>query len=144
MQIPRSRYLIDALLLDPDHPRAGMKPDLKIWCQTHHAECLAQLAVFAPAREALLQHPSLIPALEAVGEAGLSAEARQFGQAALLALSDKELTALAEGEQKHVMVSCKVTSSSPLPVIYWSKLTGRRWLQTNGIISRQLSDSMNL
>ena len=45
-------YLVDALLLDPEHPRAGMKEDLKIWCQTHHTECLAQLAVYEPAREA--------------------------------------------------------------------------------------------
>ena len=35
-------YLVDALLLDPAHPRAGMKPELKEWCQTTHAECIAQ------------------------------------------------------------------------------------------------------
>ena len=62
-------YLVDALLLDPDHPRAGMKQELKSWCQEHHVECLAQLAVFEPAREALRQDPSVIPALEAVAEA---------------------------------------------------------------------------
>ena len=33
-------YLVDALLLDADHPRAGMKPELKAWCQEHHAECV--------------------------------------------------------------------------------------------------------
>ena len=48
-------YLVDSLLLDPDHPRAGMEEEHKIWCQEHHVECLAQLAVFEPAREALLQ-----------------------------------------------------------------------------------------
>ena len=98
-------YVVDALLLDADHPRAGMKPELKSWCQQHHAECLAQLAVFAPARETLRADPSVIPALEAVAEGGLTAEARQFAEAALLALSEKELHIDAEG-QKHVMLSC--------------------------------------
>ena len=98
-------YLVDALLLDPDHPRADMKPELKSWCQQHHAECLAQLAVFAPARETLRADPSVMPALEAVAEGGLTAEARQFAEAALLALSEKELHIDAEG-QKHVMLSC--------------------------------------
>ena len=99
-------YLIDALLLDADHPRADMKPELKSWCQQHHAECLAQLAVFAPARETLRTDPSVIPALEAVAESGLSSEARKFAEAALLALSDKEIHVDAEG-QEHVMLSCE-------------------------------------
>jgi hypothetical protein len=98
-------YVVDALLLDADHPRAGMKLELKSWCQQHHAECLAQLAVYAPARETLRADPSVVPALEAVAECGLTAEARQFAEAALLALSEKELHADAEG-QKHVMLSC--------------------------------------
>ena len=97
-------YLVDALLLDPDHPRAGMKHELKSWCQEHHTECLAQLAMFEPAHEPLRQDPSVIPALQVVAEAGLSAEARQFAQAALLALSDKEMHADVEGE-KHIMLS---------------------------------------
>jgi len=97
-------YLVDALLLDADHPRAGMKPELQTWCQEHHAECLAQLAVFEPAREALRQDHAVIPALQVVAESGLSAEARQYAQAALLALSDKEMHADAEG-QKHTMLS---------------------------------------
>jgi hypothetical protein len=98
-------YVVDALLLDPDHPRADMKLELKSWCQQHHAECLAQLAVFAPARETLRADPSVLPALEAVAEGGLTAEARKFAEAALLALSEKELHVDAEG-QKHVMLSC--------------------------------------
>jgi hypothetical protein len=99
-------YLVDALLLDPDHPRAGMEEELKIWCQEHHAECLAQLAVYKPAQETLRQDASVAPALEAVAERGLSAEARQFAEAALLALSGKELHVDTEG-QKHVMLSCE-------------------------------------
>ena len=98
-------YLVDALLLDPEHPRAGLKEAEKIWCQEHHADCLAQLAVFEPAREALRQDPLVIPALEAVAESGLSAEARKFAEDALLALSDKKLEMAAAGEQLHVMLS---------------------------------------
>jgi hypothetical protein len=100
-------YLVDALLLDSDHPRAGMEEDLKIWCQDHHVECLAQLAVYEPAREVLLQDPTVLPALRAVAEAGLSAEARELAGAALLALSDKKLEMVMEG-QKHVMLSYQV------------------------------------
>ena len=97
-------YLVDALLLDPDHPRAGMTHELKSWCQEHHAECLAQLAVFEPAHEALRQDPLVIKSLEAVAEIGLSADARQYAQAALLALSDKELHVHVDGQQ-HIMLS---------------------------------------
>ena len=100
-------YLVDALLLDADHPRAGMKPELKSWCQTHHAECLAQLAVFEPGSEALRQDPSVVPALQVVADSGLSTEARRFAQAALLALGDKKQPEMMvqEGEQTHVMLS---------------------------------------
>eukprot|EP01046_Picozoa_sp_COSAG06_P054787 COSAG06_NODE_9865_length_1801_cov_4.635723_2_plen_158_part_01 len=57
-------YVVDALLLEADHPRADLKLELKSWCQQHHTECLAQLAVFAPARETLRADPSVMPALE--------------------------------------------------------------------------------
>ena len=96
---------VDALLLDPEHPHADMKPELKTWCQQHHAECLAQLALFPPGREALLQDPSVSEALQAVAEGGLSPESREFAQGALLALSDTEL--ISKDGQKHVMLSCE-------------------------------------
>ena len=89
-----------------------MKPELKSWCQQHHAECLAQLAGFTPARETLRADPSIIPALEAVAEGGLSEEARQFAEAALLALSDTEL--ISKEGQKHVMLSCASKPSSQI------------------------------
>eukprot|EP01046_Picozoa_sp_COSAG06_P052661 COSAG06_NODE_8903_length_2036_cov_5.176562_3_plen_224_part_00 len=99
-------YLVDALLLDPAHPRAGMEPELKAWCQTTHAECLAQVAVFRPdGREALRQDPSVRDALRCVAESGLTDEARRHAESALLALSDTELVKIEEG-QKHVMLSC--------------------------------------
>ena len=99
-------YLVDALLLDPAHPRAGMKPEHKAWCQTTHAECIAQIAVFLPdGREALRQDPSVRDALRCVAESGLTDEARHYAESALLALSDTELVKIEEG-QKHVMLSC--------------------------------------
>ena len=75
-----------------------------IWCQEHHVECLTQLAVYEPAREALRQDPTVVPALRAVSESGLSAMARELAGAALLALSDKKLEMVMQG-QKHVMLS---------------------------------------
>ena len=113
-------YLVDALLLDPGHPRADMALELKTWCQEHHAECLAQLAMFEPAREALCQDPSVIPALEAVAEAGLSAEARKFADATLQVLSGKQPGMVVEegGQiQMHVMLSCKCTRQWPHDVV---------------------------
>ena len=46
----------------------------------------------------------MIPALRAVAESGLSAEARELAGAALLALSDKKLEMVTEG-QMHIMLS---------------------------------------
>ena len=84
-----------------------MSEDLKGWCQSHHVETLAQLAVFQPAREVLLEDRSVVAALEMVVESGITAEAREHAAAALLALSDKELHMVVDG-QKHVMISYQV------------------------------------
>ncbi len=125
-------YVVDALLLDTDHPRADMKPELKSWCQCHHVECLAQLAVFAPARETLRADPSVIPALEAVAEGGLTAEARQFAETALLALSEKELHVDAE-RQKHVMLSCACVLFSLLWSLHHVLKRGRERVSPLGV-----------
>ena len=100
-------YLVDGLLLDPGHPRAEMKEDLKAWCQQHHCEALAQLSMHEDSRSALLQDPSVVPALEAVSKMGLTKQARAFAAAALVALRDKKLQ-MAVGGQKHVMLSCEL------------------------------------
>ena len=97
-------YLVDALLLDPQHPRQKLKHELKVWLQTMHAECINQLALFGPGREALLADASVAAALEAVAKSGLCEQSREFAAAALLALSDKELVMDTEGEN-HVMLS---------------------------------------
>eukprot|EP01043_Picozoa_sp_COSAG02_P003993 COSAG02_NODE_101_length_36804_cov_125.342951_6_plen_441_part_00 len=97
-------YLVDALLLNKEHPRVDMEAELKAWCQQHHVEALAQLAVHDASRAALLHDGSVVPALQAVVETGLSEAARELAVAALTALSDKKLEVATEG-QKHVMLS---------------------------------------
>ena len=32
-------YCISGLFLDPDHPRANLKDEIKLWNQQTHAEC---------------------------------------------------------------------------------------------------------
>ena len=83
-----------------------MEEKHKVWCQQHHCEALAQLAVHDDSREALLRDGSVIPALEAVSKSGLCEKARELAAAALVALSDKKLEMLTDG-QKHVMLSCE-------------------------------------
>ena len=61
-------YLVDGLLLNPAHPRAGLDPELKAWLQRTHAECLAQLALFPPGRAALRGDAAVLEALEALAE----------------------------------------------------------------------------
>ena len=84
-----------------------MKEDLKAWCQQHHCEALAQLAVHEGSREALLRDGSVVPALETVAGSGLTQECRELAAAALSALSDKQLVMAVEG-QKHIMLSCEL------------------------------------
>ncbi len=82
-----------------------MQTELKAWCQQHHTEALAQLAVFEDGRQALLEHEtSVVPTLKAVEQAGLSQTACEQAAAALAALSDTKLVMVTEG-QKHVMLS---------------------------------------
>eukprot|EP01043_Picozoa_sp_COSAG02_P001352 COSAG02_NODE_28_length_51367_cov_70.053932_40_plen_102_part_00 len=73
-------------------------------CDTRVAAGIAQLAMFEPARETLLQDESVLHALQAIVQAPMGEEARQFAEGALLALSGKDLHAVTEG-QKHVMLS---------------------------------------
>ncbi len=125
-------YCLKALLLDPNHPRAGMRVEDKAWCQQHHCEArnvfitlrpaqlcqmqtnltniavgsqaILQLAVYETSREALLRDNSAIAALEAVVKDGLSKASRETAAAALAALANKE-TAIGLDGPKHVMLS---------------------------------------
>ena len=94
-----------------------MKEDLKAWCQQHHCEALAQLAVHEGSREALLRDGSVVPALEAVAGSGLTQEGRELAAAALSALSDKELVMAVEG-QKHIMLSCELVGAALHTTLY--------------------------
>ena len=87
-----------------------MKDDLKVWCQQHHCEALAQLAVHEGSREALLRDGSVVAALETVAGSGLTQECRELAAAALSALSDKQLVMAVEG-QKHIMLSCELVGA---------------------------------
>ena len=87
-----------------------MKEDLKAWCQQHHCEALAQLAVHEGSREILLGDGSVVPALETVAASGLNQEAQNLAAAALSALSDKKLVMITEG-QKHIMLSCELVGA---------------------------------
>ena len=118
-----------------------MKEDLKAWCQTTHAECLAQIAVFQPhGRDVLRQDPSVRDALEAVAKAGLTEEAQQHAQSALLALSDTELVQT-EG-QKHVMLSCECITAAAhvLLSVYHSFL----WHAVLGCLTHSLNSAASL
>ena len=88
-----------------------MKEDLKAWCQQHHCEALAQLAVQEDSREALLRHGSVVAALETVAGSGLTQECRELAAAALSALSEKKLVMAVEG-QKHIMLSCELDGAA--------------------------------
>ena len=88
-----------------------MKEDLKAWCQQHHCEALAQLAVHEGSREALLRDGSVVPALETVAGSGLTQECRELAAAALSALSEKKLVMAVEG-QKHIMLSCELVGAA--------------------------------
>ena len=70
-------------------------------------------------REALRQDSSVLRALEAVARSGLTKDAQQHAESALLALSDTELVRT-EG-QKHVMLSCECgpAEHSSVSVLLW-------------------------
>ena len=96
--------LINGLFLDLDHPRANLTDEIKLWNQETHSECLVQLALFPPGRDALLQSPAVSEALVAVAKQGMSEQAREYAHAALVALSGDEPQTRMEG-QKHLMLS---------------------------------------
>lgn len=72
------------------------------------AEAIAQLAMYLPGREALLQDPTVADALRQVASEGWEQEARHFAEAALAALSDRQLETDRRDHgptEKHVMMS---------------------------------------
>jgi nucleotide-binding universal stress UspA family protein len=120
-----------------------MKDELKAWCQTTHAECLAQIAVFKPdGRDALRQDQSVREALEAVAESGLTKEAQQHAESALLALSDTELVQT-EG-QKHVMLSCECITAAAHVIVLLSVHHSFLWHAVLGCLTHSLNSAASL
>jgi len=103
--------LVELLLLDPDnHPRRPQPDfnDIAPAVQRNISEAIAQLAVYPPGREALLQDPTVTSSLEEVAAEGWTDEARHNAKSALLALSDHLPEAAGHVEERrHIMLSCK-------------------------------------
>ena len=103
-------YLLDGLMLEPSHPRAGLPEVMKTWVQDTHSECFAQLAVHPEGCDALLAEPTVGEQLRRLVREGWSEQARESGRAALLAMSDRAGERVAsEVEQLHVMISVRQT-----------------------------------
>lgn len=108
-------FLVLGLFLDEDHPRglSAAPPstpipiEVQAIYQRNYAETLQQLALFPSGRDALREQAAVMKALEEVAERGLSAEAKEHAEGALMALSDKEMHADADGP-KHIMLSYQV------------------------------------
>ena len=83
--------LVDSLLLDPAHPtRSDGRTDFGAICgpvQRDFAEAIAQLAMYPPGRQLLLQDPDVAEALTQVAAGGWTPEARRSAKSALAALS---------------------------------------------------------
>ena len=106
--------LLDALFLDPEHPRKDMDEALRAGIQRDGAECFLQLALYEPGKQLLEQHPEALDALRAlVDGAALVEEARLAASSALAAMEGMAPgQAPALGDEKHVMMSC-ASSSQP-------------------------------
>ena len=105
--------LLDALFLDPEHPRKDMDQTLRAGIQCDGAECFLQLALFVPGKQLLEQHPEALDALRVlVDGAALTEEARLAASGALVAV-EGPAQAPAPGGEKHIVVSC--TSRTQLP-----------------------------
>ena len=108
-----------------------MKEDLKAWCQQHHCEALAQLALHDESREELLRDGSVMSALETVVAGGLNQEARELAAAALSALSDEKLRAATSYKPKpsggHDWISSSVRRLTQYQPGHSTRRTGFRY-----------------
>ena len=98
--------LLDALFLDPEHPRKDMDETLRAGIQRDGAECLLQLALFESGKELLERYPEALEALRAlVDGSALTGEARRAASGALVAVEGPQQAPAPSGE-KHIVVSC--------------------------------------
>ena len=107
--------LLDALFLDPEHPRKGMDEALRAGIQRDGAECLLQLALVEAGKELLERHPEALEALRALADgAALTEEARLAASGALFAVKvPAQGHAPATGGEKHIVVSCTPCTQHP-------------------------------
>ena len=104
---------VDSLLVRSDHPWRSQPDFARIApvVQRDFTEAFAQLAVYPPGREALLQDPNAVEALRQVAAVGLVEEARRHAESALAALSDHQPEEYPdenendEAMEKHLMIS---------------------------------------
>ena len=108
--------LLDALFLDPEHPRKDMDEALRAGIQRDGAECFLQLALFEPGKELLEQNPEALDALRLLTDEGLTKEAREHASGALVAVEGLAPGPVpTPGDQKHIMMSCKRARSIQYP-----------------------------
>ena len=105
--------LLDAVFLDPEHPRKDMDEALRAGIQCDGAECFLQLALFEPGKELLERHPEALDALRALADgSALTEEARLAASGALVAVERQEQARTVGGE-KHIVVSCTSRTQHP-------------------------------
>ena len=114
--------LLDALFLDPEHPRMNtdekapikaLDEPLRAGIQRDGAECLLQLALVEAGKELLERHPEALEALRALaGGAALNQETRLAASGALVAM-DGLAQASAPGGEKHIVMSCTPCPQHP-------------------------------
>ena len=106
--------LLDALFLDPEHPRKDLDEALRAGIQCDGAECFLQLALFEPGKELLEQHPEALDALRALFDGGaLTEEAGKHASGALAAvegLAPPHDPTPSDG--KHIMMSCESSTQN--------------------------------
>ena len=86
--------------------RASVLPvDVQAVFQRACTEALGQLALFDPGKDALLHDEAAINALEAVVECGMTAEAKEHAQGALIALRGVAKHGDIATVAKHIMLS---------------------------------------
>ena len=132
--------LLDALFLDPEHPRNDMEEPLRAGIQRDGAECLLQLALVEAGKELLERHPKALEALHVLADgSALTEQARLAARGALLALEGPaQEQALSPGGEKHIVMSCMSRTQYPdcRPRRY---LIASVCLQTTGRSSRPSS-----
>lgn len=119
------------LFIDPDHPAASTPIELQAVYQRNYAEALQQLALFQSGREAIRQEPAIMKALEEVAERGMTPEAKEHAEGAMMALSDKELQASNSEGPKHIMLSYQVRADEIFvycsPSSHWCARSLLQW-----------------